>query len=349
MSSDKPRYNWDIMNADRPLAFPALQARFRPIDARANAQKSSGRRRGYVAVMFGAFSLLAASAASLFESSHEIWLSRVSAVAGVCGIAIGVFGLLHAGAKQKWLELRYQTERLRQFHFQSAIALLPELLAQQANPATNQFTSKRDELFRRFSVLHLDAAASDRLSAILRDEDTKGWMFDALPDVQVADDAAFREFESTYRHYRLVAQIDYCDKKLNRRNQAVIPKTPAEQAIVFGGVAVFCILGATALHAVTAGVPDSVIPHEIKLLLNVGVLWLAVGVLAVRALEEGMRPQREVERYRQYRSALRSVEARLNATGSPAEKIAVMKQLEQVSYEEMVNFLKDHDEARFVM
>jgi hypothetical protein len=347
--SDEPKYNWDIATTEPPLAHKALQTRFHQIDKLANAEKSSSRKRGYIAVALGAVSLLTASAASLLESSYEVYLSQFAAIAGVCSIAIGVFGVLHAGAKRKWLELRYQTERLRQFHFQSAIALLPELLAQQTDPTSNRFTAQRDELFKRFSLLHLDVAAGDRLGAILRDADEEGWMFGDLPATPPADNAAFRAFEREYRHYRLAAQIDYCDKKLNRRQQASMPKTPAEQAITFGAIALFCILGATMLHVVTAGAPDSIIPHEVKRWLNVGVLWLAVAVLGVRALEEGLRPQREVERYRQYRSALRSIGARLDASDNPAEKIAAMKQLELISFEEMVNFLKDNDQARFVM
>jgi hypothetical protein len=345
-----PEYNWDVLSIEAPLAHAALQARFQPIDDQANARKSCSRRFGYVAVALGAFSLLAASIASVLpESPYEIWLSRFAAGAGIVSIGIGLFGLLHAGAKRKWLELRYQTERLRQFHHQSAIALLSELLTQQADPTSTVFTSQRDKWFKRFSELHLDAAAADRLSAILREEDTEGWMFGDLPVSVPADSEAFREFERTYRHYRLAAQIDYCDKKLNLRNETWIPETPAEEALMYGAVALFCIVAATALHVVTAIFPDSVVPHEIKQWLNVVVLWFAVFVLGVRALEEGLRPQREVERYRQYRSALRAVELRMNAASTPAEKIGAMKQLEQVSFGEMVNFLKANDEARFVM
>jgi hypothetical protein len=342
-------YNWDILSAEPPLANAALQDRFRPIDDQANSLKSSSRRFGYLAVGLGAFSLLAASIAPLIEGPHEVWLSRLAAVAGTASIVIGLFGLLHAGAKRKWLELRYQTERLRQFHFQSAIAFLPELLTQLTDPTSTAFVSQRDRWFERFCKLHLDDAAAERLSAILREDNEEPWMFDDLPVSAPADSEAFREFEHTYRHYRLAAQIDYCDKNLNVRNQTLIPRTPAEAALRFGAVAIFCILTATALHVVTAGFSDSIIPEAIKRWLNVAVLWFAVGVLAVRALEEGLRPQREVERYRQYRSALRAVESRMNAAVTPAEKIAAMKQLELVSFEEMVNFLKDSDQSRFVM
>jgi hypothetical protein len=79
------------------------------------------------------------------------------------------------------------------------------------------------------------------------------------------------------------------------------------------------------------------------------VVWRKGEVLGVRALEEGLRPQREFERYRQYKSALRSIEPRLKVDGLPSERIAAMIQLEQISFEEMVNFLKDHDESRYVM
>ena len=259
-----------------------------------------------------------------------------------------MLGVLHAGKKRKWLELRYQTKRLRQFYFQSAIALLPELLAHEANPADRRFETERDEWFGRFAVLHLDGA-SQRLGAILAEQDTEGWMFGSLPSAAPRDSKAFRDFESQYRHYQLAAQIDYCDKKLKKRSPAWKPETPAEQSAIFGTVALFCILGATVLHIIAAGAPEFVLPHAARPALNVGVLWLAVGVLAVRALEEGLRPHREVERYQQYRSALRTIELALDAASTPAEKIVAMKQLRPALVRGMVNFLKDNESAESVM
>jgi hypothetical protein len=348
MTGDKPKYNWDILTTEAPLAHEALRARFRKINKAADAEKSSSRRRGYMAVTLGAASLLVAAVAWLLEGSFAVWLSRAAALAGIGSIAIGLFGLLYARTKRRWLEHRYQTERLRQFHFQSAIALLPELLSQKADPANDGFTRHRADLFKRFSTLHLDAAAGERLNSILEDEEAKGWMFGDLPTASIVDNEEFRSFERDYRHYRLAAQIDYCDKKIGRRRQFLIPQTVAEQAFCFSTLAISFILGATVLHIIAALVPHEGVGHGAKWL-HVGVLWLAVGVLALRALEEGLRPQRETERYRNYKSALLSVEERLNASVTPSEKIAAMKQLERISFEEMANFLKDHDEARFVM
>ena len=342
-------YNWDIFSTDGPLAYEKLTKVFAPIDQKANTAKAVSRKRGYMAIALGTFSLVAASLALRLDDPYETWLSRIAAVAGVLSLAIGLIGVLHAAPKRRWLKLRYQTERLRQFHFQSAIALLPDLLDAIKNPSNTRFASERDRLFGRFVPLNLNDAAADRLGAILREEDKDGWMFDKMPSGPLADDDAFTEFERSYKHYRLKGQIDYCDKKLRKRSLALVPETPAEQSSYFSTVAIFCIIGATLLHVITAGVPDDVISHHAKFWLNIGVVWLAVAVLAVRALEEGLRPHRETERYRQYRTALRSVEARLNAATTPSEKIAAMKELEQISFEEMTTFLREHDDAKFVM
>ena len=342
-------YNWDISSPDGPLADEDLRRVFKPIDAAANAAKAVSRKWGYIAIGLGAGSLCLASLALRLPDCYELWLSKAAALAGVVSLAIGLIGVLHATPKRRWLELRYQTERLRQFHFQSAIALLPELLGAIKHPSSDRFKSERKKLFERFTPFHLNEAAADRLGAILREEDKDGWMFDKMPTDPIPGDAAFAEFERSYKFYRLAGQIDYCDKKLRKRKLVLLPITPAEQSSYFGTVAIFCIVGATLLHVVTAGLPDAVISHGAKISLNVGVLWLAVAVLAVRAFEEGLRPHRETERYRQYRAALRSVETRLNAAETPLEKIAAMKELEQISFEEMTNFLKEHDEAKFVM
>lgn len=71
--------------------------------------------------------------------------------------------------------------------------------------------------------------------------------------------------------------------------------------------------------------------------------------LALRTLEEGLQPHREVERYRQYGSALRIIRDRFKRADNAKEKMQALKELEGLSYWEMVSFLKSGEEAKFVM
>ena len=56
-----------------------------------------------------------------------------------------------------------------------------------------------------------------------------------------------------------------------------------------------------------------------------------------------------MERYQQYRAALRAVQERFDAAPSQAEKLAVMREMERISFDEMRNFLITNDRSRFVM
>ena len=105
------------------------------------------------------------------------------------------------------------------------------------------------------------------------------------------------------------------------------------------------------IAAVTPASPETRREAQIPILtwLEVATLWIAIAALFVRALEEGLKPERELERYRHYRSAIHAVSDRFEEAGSPAEKIEVMKEMERLIYDEMCDFMRTHHHARFVM
>ena len=75
---------------------------------------------------------------------------------------------------------------------------------------------------------------------------------------------------------------------------------------------------------------------------------MVIGILAVRTLEEGLQPAREVERYTRYRSSLMSLLGRFDRATSPKDKLRIMHEVERTSYQEMRQFLKTNYEARYV-
>lgn len=50
-----------------------------------------------------------------------------------------------------------------------------------------------------------------------------------------------------------------------------------------------------------------------------------------------------------YRLGVQSILNRYEAAQSLSEKISIMQEMERLSYDEMQNFLRTHDKARFVM
>jgi hypothetical protein len=71
--------------------------------------------------------------------------------------------------------------------------------------------------------------------------------------------------------------------------------------------------------------------------------------LVVRAFEQGLQPEREIERYQQYRSAVQSVLERFEKAETVVEKLNSMRQMERVAFDEMRNFLLTSDRSSFVV
>jgi hypothetical protein len=84
-------------------------------------------------------------------------------------------------------------------------------------------------------------------------------------------------------------------------------------------------------------------------LFHLTIIWLVIGVLALRTVEEGLQPGREVERYAQYRAAILSLLKRFDGAANPGERISVMLDTERAAYQEMRSFLKTNYDARYVL
>ena len=82
---------------------------------------------------------------------------------------------------------------------------------------------------------------------------------------------------------------------------------------------------------------------------HVWVIWVAIAVLAVRGLQEGLQPEREVERYRHYGANVQAILDRFDRATSVAKKIDIMLEMERLSFDEFRNFLRSGHEARFMI
>jgi hypothetical protein len=103
------------------------------------------------------------------------------------------------------------------------------------------------------------------------------------------------------------------------------------------------------LVIVTSSVPASLVGLAGSHLLHFCISVLIIAVLVTRALEEGLQPARELERYTRYRAALVSLLGRFDRARAADEKIRIMQETERLSYSEMRGFLKTHFEARYVL
>ena len=68
------------------------------------------------------------------------------------------------------------------------------------------------------------------------------------------------------------------------------------------------------------------------------IIWLALAALAIRAIEQGLQPEREIERYQQYRSGVRAILERYDNAVSQKAKIEIMREMEQLAFERDAEF-----------
>jgi hypothetical protein len=146
---------------------------------------------------------------------------------------------------------------------------------------------------------------------------------------------------------RLQHQINFAELKL-RRDHRLLNPSPVKLAQLISGLSLACVLAVLCIDLVILG-GVAWLPDWAKTALGSGALCLAIIGLSARTLEDGFQPQREVERYRNYASSVGVVRARFRSASNPAEKLATLRELEELAYAEMISFLKSNHEARFVM
>jgi hypothetical protein len=382
MSADPEghRFNDDILIKDDDLvragklfpkiAFalddPDLREVFHSFDLRANASKKKSRVAGLLAIGFGTASLWLAAAAPLYHDWSPIWLfviGAASAVTGVLSISIGLLGVLFAGQKREWLRRRVMTERLRQLHFQTFICRSGENLQSiHHEESIDTYKEKRKVWFGTFMatlVNHLDSELTD----LIDDEsDKKCWLHPlptSFPSISSGD---LSELFSAYRELRIVHQLHYANYKL-RSDQKLTSWPARTQEVVFSYTGLCCIFGILVMHLLIAVSvilgslvqnPEGTLPVFLRYDLpndgiHVAVIWVAILALAARALQEGLQPERELERYRLYRASIRAIRDRFDQAESPPSKFEAMLEMERLTFDEMRNFLRASLEARFVM
>ncbi len=329
------------------LDHDELRTLFAPFDKDANDAKTASRWFGFSAVGCVTAAFLVATAGEAFwgDDRFVLWvICGVSVVFSVGGILLGAFGVLFANRKEKWLVNRFLTERLRQFHFQFLIAFAPDIVEAAESGQWDAFNAKRANQLALFKKRVVERRLPI-IDTLLTDYNHDAWLFPYSEPTLAPGEAATQLFDA-YQMLRIERQIRFAEYKLMKRRRS-FSRFPRVQAAWLTGIAMACVFGLVLLH-VLIFVSVRYWPAPEKYL-SVAAVAAAILALAARTLEEGLRPGPEIERYRAYRSALKSIERRYNEGAAQSDKFKAMASLETLSYNEMVNFLKSNYEAHFVM
>src|SRR5262249_51833980 len=117
---------------------------------------------------------------------------------------------------------------------------------------------------------------------------------------------------------------------------------------VLNGIWLAALIVVVLLHMmiVTAGISS----HEIEATWpHVLVLVAAMLALSAKTLSEGFALSREIERYQEYRAAVKDLKRAFEAATTPREKVTLMREMERAAFEEMRAFLRSNEEALFLL
>lgn len=350
------------------LHHPDLIDYFKHYNELADAAKATSRKYGTSAIILSAVAIaLAGIEIASWQLSPNTWPLVIGGFAAFCGIAsviIGALGALFGTRKRAWLHNRFMGERIRQFHFQSLIARLPQIIEslQDGNRKDLQdhFKENRRGIFLSFRH-QFEGRIDSKFNDVISPDGHDDWWLparqpgSAVPDTRPELEPLFK----AYRDLRIEHQIGYANYRL-QTEPAIFSSMPVRQAQVLETVSKYVFVGLVVTHLIVLGVigfeltlalrhAEGASAVSVTILFSIAIIIVAVIALAARAFEQGLQPEREIERYQQYRSAVRSIRDQYDAAETPRQKIAVMRHMEQVAFEEMRNFLITNDRSSFTI
>lgn len=323
------------------FAFRELFDEFQSADVAAATGRDLNRWVGVGGIFLVLVALGWASVAPLLEwlpEDKRHTLGIVAALIGVVGTACGLVAMWHGALRQRWLEMRLKTETLRLFHFRYIAAHVDEIIA----AAHDQQLQGAYESTRRGALKHLtDGALANTRKALdeaieVDHPDPLQWVIEQPVNSTVGENDVF----DAWRELRLEWQLGYCEAKLGERRTVGV-RSPMRRERLFTLIGWVCLVAVVVLHLVHL---VTVVPF-----LDTVIVGVALIALAARALEDGLKPQREVERYEQYRANIRVALSEFANATTAEEKARVMRHFERVSTEEMRTFLRTHSKAKYLL
>jgi hypothetical protein len=351
------------------FAFHTPQATqlFLRVDATARQAKATFQRFGLVTVLLALTALVlaaiepvwiapAARAGTLHPNAAKT-VALLAALAGTSALLVGWAGLGIGERKHNWIKYRLIAERLRQWQAQFVCSHIPQILAAaRSAQGMVQFMAARDASFAEFESNHV-ASVGARITSLLSrnraEQSPTLWVDHSLEraaraplSVTGQDLPALEELFEAFDNIRFRAQVDYAEYM---RGHGRIRSHPLTQHHVLSVAGYACIVAVLILDlAVIAGVLGEVPllkSPEVHLLTIVA----ALGGLAVRVLEDGLRPDVHVARLEGYLEEISRARQRFRDATAADEKLTQMRALEESAALEMIGFLKAATSSRYVL
>jgi len=358
------------------LDHPELRAEFERVDGLAVKAKNRSRHIGCAALAFATISLLSFPFESIIEGVLKLFgddeanIFQFVAVLGAgCGILALFFGNLGLGfgkVKRDWLMKRLITERLRQWHAQYLIAHAVEIAAVASSESTKAaWLEKRDLSFRRFKRSFIDQVASEYTkytetsaaaysgqsiidpkaeAAFWIDE---SWATAAASKPDPAHETALNQVFQALQETRMRGQIQYTNYVLS--SEGKFWSSPAKQLHILGNLSYLLVVFAFISNFIALLIAFKGNFETWTSILGALAIVFAILAVGVRAMLEGLRPQRETRRMQFYAAAVGHADESFDSARSHGKRIAAFATLERASFDEMIEFISSNERARFVL
>lgn len=356
------------------LDHPELREEFQRVDKLAVEAKRRSRWIGCAALIFATLSLLAFPFDVIVKG---IWIQeeqqepilRYLAIAGACfGILALIFGNLGLGfgkVKRDWLMKRLITERLRQWHAQHIAAHAIDIAAADSPEKVAAVLDQRDLSFRRFKRNFIDQVSSEYTkytqssaasysgqSVTNTRSETAFWIDEAWPKKAAmksdsVDPARLDEVYRALQETRIRGQVQYTNYVLS--SEGKFWSSPSKQLHILGNLSYLLVVFAFAANFIALGAALWEPFKDSTSVLSAVAIAFAILAVGVRAMLEGLRPQRETRRMQFYAAAINHADQSFETARTHARKIAAMSLLERASYDEMIEFISSNERARFVL
>jgi hypothetical protein len=361
MNDDSKRGKTDLQKAREQfpeiihvLDCPSLRERFATYEKEANKARGRVRALGFAAVLSVTAALIAVATKPIWpHTSWTRWLALLIEVGGFVATIVAASGLWIGDWKRRWLESRLMTERLRQWHFQLLLRRGHEVESSCKNlDAAAEFEKGRAQSLNDF--LNAYEGKLDSKLELLANEPTQveTWLHNP-PNHYSGDSPVLCQVFEAYERLRFDLQRDYAIYKLKKATDKPFwefLRWPARlQLSALSGASSFCFICALVCSAILVYGHASGILERSELFVRTGAIIIALIGAALRAIQEGLALEKEIERYNDYRGRTSQLCDRFKQSTDAKERLHLMEELELASVDEMKGFLRTHYNAKFVL
>lgn len=351
---------------------PRASELFAEYDRKAKAAKSGFQRFGIGAVILALLALLLAAAdpvllapavnSKLMPELYSQGIALLAAIFGVLAILIAWAGMGLGKRRREWLKNRLIGERLRQWQGQYVCSHIPEILAGAHTPgALRDYIAARDTSFAKFQKDHVTNVGA-RLPSVLgldRSNSPPLWLdYEFERSIQTSLAATARNAQpeqldvveeqlfDAYDEIRFRGQVDFTEYMRSAGRLRSHPRTQHRFLSVASYVCITSILVLDISVIVGVLVPVEPLKGPLVHFLAIAAALIA---LALRVLQDGLRPDVHVTRLDGYLEEISRARQRFRVATTTSEKLAEMRVLEEAAAREMIGFLRAAASARYVL